>query len=139
MDYKYEHTEGAKKINFLMSIAGGIQYKKVKKAGKNCAKTEEQTLRAILEYAKDSEWGKAHNFAKILEAPDAATLYKLWNENVPPQDYEDFRPYIDRCKNGEENVLYPGKAICMPQQVVQQASQNGFQLHLNITTTFIQK
>lgn len=111
MDYKYETTEGAKKINILMTIAGGIQLKKVKKAGKNCAKTEEQTLRGILEYAKDSEWGKAHNFEKILAAPDAATLYKLWRENVPPTDYEDFRPYIDRCKNGEENVLYPGKAM----------------------------
>ncbi len=92
------------KVNFLMNVAGGIQVKKLNKAAKNCEKAQDATLRAILEYAKDTEWGKAHNFAEILEAKDAQTLYERWQKNVPPQDYEDFRPYIERCKNGEKDI-----------------------------------
>ena len=98
-------------INFCLGIAGRAQLKALNKASKNCAKSEEKTLRSILEYAKDTEWGKAHNFAEILEAKDAQTLYERWQKNVPPQDYEDLRPYIERCKNGEKDILYPGKAM----------------------------
>ena len=32
---------------------------------KNCKKASETTLRGILEYAKDTEWGKAHNFLML--------------------------------------------------------------------------
>ncbi|WP_296827468.1 GH3 auxin-responsive promoter family protein [Treponema sp.] len=92
-----------------MGLVGKIQLHKLNKAAKNCSLEQEKTLRGILEYAKDSEWGKAHNFAKILEAKNAQDLYSLWQQNVPAQDYEDLRPFIERHKNGEENVLFPGK------------------------------
>lgn len=99
------------KVNFLMNVAGGIQVKKLNKASKNCEKAQEKTLRAILEYAKDTEWGKAHNYDKILQAKDAKELQKLWEENQPAIQYEDIRPFVERHKNGEENVLFPGKPM----------------------------
>ena len=40
--------------NFLLGVAGGIQYLKLKSASKNPRKTSEQTLRGILTYAKDT-------------------------------------------------------------------------------------
>ena len=104
-----EKIKGAGKIKFALGLVGKIQLHKLNKAAKNCSLEQEKTLRGILEYAKDSEWGKAHNFAKILEAKDAQDLYRLWQENVPPQDYEDLRPFIERHKNGEANILFPGK------------------------------
>ncbi|MCQ2583281.1 MAG: GH3 auxin-responsive promoter family protein [Treponema sp.] len=96
-------------INFALGFVGKKQYKLVKKASKNCKNTEAQTLRNILDYAKDSEWGKAHNFADILAATTDEELFALWQKNVPPADYEDFRPFVERHKNGEENILFPGK------------------------------
>lgn len=96
-------------INFALGFVGRKQLKKVIKASKNCKKTAGQTLRSILTYAKDSEWGKAHNFEQILAATTDEELYSLWQKNVPPADYEDFRPFVERHKNGEENVLFPGK------------------------------
>ena len=97
--------------NFMLGFAGRIQLSALKKASKNCKKQEERTLRGILDYAKDTEWGKAHKFEEILSAPDFDTLIERWQKNVPVQDYEDLRPFIERHKNGEENLLFPGKPI----------------------------
>ncbi len=98
-------------ITFALSFVGKKNKKILDKAAKNCAKAEEATLRGILGYAKNTEWGKAHDFAKILKAKSAEELFRLWQENVPVQDYEDLRPFIERHKNGEENVLFPGKPM----------------------------
>lgn len=106
-----EKIKGYRKIKFLLGVAGNIQLNKVKKASKNCKKAEEETLRGILEYAKDSEWGKAHNFSEILAASDYNQLISLWQKNIPPQDYEDLRPYIERHKQGESDILFPGKPM----------------------------
>jgi len=101
-------TEKLWLINFALGFAGRKQYNIVKKVSKNCEKTTINTLRGILNYAKDTEWGKAHNFAEILAADDK-DLFAMWQKNVPPADYEDFRPFVERHKNGEENILFPGK------------------------------
>ena len=99
------------KVNFLMNIAGGIQVKKLNKAAKDCEKAQEATLRAILEYAKDTEYGKAHNYEQILKATSAKELQELWEKNQPAIQYEDIRPLVERHKNGEENILFPGKPM----------------------------
>lgn len=97
--------------NSLLGMAGGIQYLKLKSATKNPRKTSEATLRAILEYAKDTVYGKEHEFAYILQAPDDVELYKRYQEKVPAQDYENLRPYVERHKNGEAGILFPGKPL----------------------------
>lgn len=99
------------KVNFLMNVAGGIQVKKLNKAAKDCEKAQDATLRAILEYAKDTEYGKAHNYAEILKATSPKELQELWEKNQPAIQYEDIRPLVERHKNGEENILFPGKPM----------------------------
>ena len=103
--------KNANLITFALSWVGKKNKKALDKAAKNCAKSEEKTLRGILEYAKDTEWGKAHKFSEILQAKSADELFALWQKNVPVQDYEDLRPFIERHKNDEENVLFPGKPM----------------------------
>lgn len=97
--------------NFLLGTAGGIQYLHLKKATKNPKKSSEKTLRAILEYAKDSVYGKEHHFAEILKSKTPEELFKRYQEEVKINDYEDFRPYVERHKHGEADVLFPGKPI----------------------------
>ncbi len=97
--------------NFLLGCAGGIQYLKLKSASRNPRKASEKTLRAILEYAKDTEYGKKHHFAEILGAKNDTELYALYQKYVQLNDYEDLRPYVEKHKHGAENVLFPGKPI----------------------------
>ncbi|MCQ2249449.1 MAG: GH3 auxin-responsive promoter family protein [Treponema sp.] len=111
IEIKKNRTKNAGLITFCLGFAGKAQKRVLDKAARNCRKTQEATLRSILEYARDTEWGKAHNFSDILAAKTDTELYSLWQKNVPPQDYEDLRPYIERHKNGEENILFPGKPM----------------------------
>ena len=96
---------------FLLRVAGGINYRKLVKASKNPQQASEATLRGILTYGKDTEFGKEHDFDYILAAKDDKELYKRYAEKIAPSDYEDYRPYIERHKNGDSNVLVPGKPV----------------------------
>ena len=96
---------------FLLRVAGGINYRKLVKASKNPQQASEATLRGILTYGKDTEFGKEHDFEYILAAKDDKELYKRYAEKIAPSDYEDYRPYIERHKNGDSNVLVPGKPV----------------------------
>ena len=84
---------------------------KLKSVSRNPRRTSEQTLRGILNYAKDTVYGREHHFADILAAKDDKELYALYQKYVPAQEYEALRPYVERHKNGEANVLFPGKPI----------------------------
>ena len=50
---------------------------------------QERVLLDIINYAKDTQFGKAHGFADIRSAED-------FKKRVPVMDYEDYRPYVDR-------------------------------------------
>lgn len=97
--------------NLLLGIAGGIQYLSLKRAAKRPRKSQEKTLRKILTYARDTEYGQQYRFAYILEAKDDAELYRRYQECVPANDYEDLRPYVEKHKHGGENILFPGKPV----------------------------
>ncbi|MCQ2145670.1 MAG: GH3 auxin-responsive promoter family protein [Bacteroidales bacterium] len=99
------------KANFLLGMAGGIQHRALVKASESPRSASAQTLRAILEYTKDSVYGKEHNFAEVLAATSDDELFQRYAQNVKPNDYEDLRPYVERHKHGEENILFPGKPV----------------------------
>ncbi|WP_191017200.1 GH3 auxin-responsive promoter family protein [Treponema zioleckii] len=103
--------KNARLISFALGWVGRKQLKILKKASKNCRLEESKTLRGILAYAKDTEWGKAHHFDEILSAKTDEELFSRWQKFVPPQDYENLRPFIDQHKNGKENILFPGKPM----------------------------
>ena len=69
---------------------------------KNAPVLQQKTFSNLVFQAKDTAFGKAHNFSQI-------NNYEDFKRNVPIHDYEDLRPYIDRVVKGEENVLWPGK------------------------------
>lgn len=106
---KGQWINGWHKINFAIGFVGMIERFKLRCAARNVDKAQDKTLRGILNYAKDTEYGKAHNFAEILKAKTPAELFKAYKENVKINDYEDFRPLIDRHRHGEANILFPGK------------------------------
>lgn len=97
--------------NLLLGMAGGIQYLKLKCASRNPRKTQEKTLRGILEYGKNTVYGKEHKFSYILEAKGDEELFRRYQECVKPSEYEDFRPYVNRMKAGEPDVLFQGRPL----------------------------
>ena len=97
--------------NFLLGTAGGIQYLKLKGASRNPRASQEKCLRAILSYGKDTLYGKEHRFSYILEAKNADELFRRYRQPVKASDYESFRPYVEKMRNGETDVLFQGKPV----------------------------
>lgn len=96
-------------IKALFSIVGGNEKRKMDKALSNPLHASAHTLRDILEYNKDTAYGKEHRFNEILRASSDEELIEKYRKSLPPCDYESIRPYVDRQLSGEQNVLTPGR------------------------------
>jgi len=92
-----------------LTIVGKKGIGDLKKASKNGKKTLDGSLRHILTISKDTAYGKEHHFDEILAAKTPEELFGLYQKNVQINDYEHLRPYIERHKNGEPDILFPGK------------------------------
>ena len=73
-------------------------------AVKNAAEVQQDVLMRLLEDARDTEWGKLHDFRSIHS-------YEDFRNRFPLQDYETLKPYIERVMKGETNVMWPGEII----------------------------
>jgi hypothetical protein len=106
---KEQRVKGWWFIRFALTIAGKKGIGELKKASKDARKAQENTLRSFLTASKDTIYGKEHHFEDILKAGSPEELFERYRELAPINDYEDLRPYIERHKRGEEDVLFPGK------------------------------
>ena len=78
--------------------------KATKKWALNPVKTQEKVFNELVKTAKDTAFGRDHNFAAI-------KCYADFISNVPIRDYEGLRPYVDRVVLGEANILWKGKPL----------------------------
>lgn len=63
---------------------------------------QEDSLMKLIQKAADTEWGKMYDYENIRSIEEFQT-------NVPLQTYEDIKPYVDRLRDGEKNLLWPGE------------------------------
>lgn len=79
-------------------------FSKIKKASKTAVADQDAILKMLLKKAAKTAFGIDHSFDKINSYDDFKRL-------VPVRDYEQFRPYIDKIKEGETDVTWKGKPI----------------------------
>ena len=97
-------------INTMLMLVGGTQTLRLRFWSRKPRHAAEKTLRDILTISRDTVYGKEHHFDRILSATSAEDLFRLYRLYVPVNNsFETLRPYVGRHKNGEENVLFPGK------------------------------
>ncbi|QRR02891.1 GH3 auxin-responsive promoter family protein [Dyadobacter sandarakinus] len=65
---------------------------------------QEEWRRKLVSKAAGTQFGKDHFFHDI-------QTYEDYRQAVPVSDYEDLKGYISRIKEGEENILWPGKPL----------------------------
>jgi hypothetical protein len=69
---------------------------------KKCpVETQYQTLSGIIEVAADTEWGRKYDYSSIRSVKD-------YQSRIPVSSYEEYLPYIERLRNGESNLTWPG-------------------------------
>lgn len=65
---------------------------------------QENILRQMLKVGRNTDFGKEAGLEKV-------TDYEGFKQTVPIRDYEQFKPWIERIKEGKHNVLWKGKPI----------------------------
>ncbi len=76
--------------------------KKTKKWVQQPVTTQENVFNSLISEAKNTVFGKDHNFPQIQSHADFV-------KNVPIRDYEEGKGYIERVVAGERDILWPGK------------------------------
>ena len=61
-----------------------------------------RVLERLISRAKNTEWGRLHHFSEIRDYEDFARL-------VPVNTYEELKDFIQRMREGEHDVLWPGQ------------------------------
>ncbi len=65
---------------------------------------QEKWRSELVRKAAGTQFGKDHFFKDIHS-------YSDFREAVPVNDYEDLKPYVERIKSGESDILWPGKPL----------------------------
>ncbi len=61
---------------------------------------QNEMLEKLLKAAVNTEWGNNYQYSTLV-------TYELYNQNVPLQEYEDIKPWVERLMAGEQNLLWP--------------------------------
>lgn len=59
-----------------------------------------EVFHALIQAGRYTEWGRKYSYETITDAD-------RFKERVPLQDYEDVKPYVERLRKGEQNLLWP--------------------------------
>ncbi|MBW3520766.1 GH3 auxin-responsive promoter family protein [Chryseobacterium sp. NKUCC03_KSP] len=90
-------------LNFLKKNAALIWAKKhvqkAEKFKKNAENDQEKLLLSLVDTAKKTLFGRTYDFENIKSVKD-------FQEKVPVADYEDLKPYIEKVKRGQRDILW---------------------------------
>lgn len=63
---------------------------------------QEEWFETLIRQARDTEWGRIWDYRSI-------DTYDDFRNRVPLNDYNSLKPYIDRLRKGEGNLLWPSE------------------------------
>ena len=78
--------------------------KQIRKSVLTALADQENIFQSLIKTGLKTEFGKEHSFDKIKSHSD-------FIKNVPLREYEDFKKYIEKIKQGRHNVLWKGVPI----------------------------
>lgn len=90
-------------LNFLKKNIALVWAKKhvrsTEEFKKNAEQNQEKLLLSLVDTAKKTLFGREHDFENIRSVKD-------FQDKVNISDYEDLKPYIERVKKGQANILW---------------------------------
>jgi hypothetical protein len=90
--------------SFLARPFASYVHKQLRKSMATAVEDQRKILRDLLKSGRKTEFGAEHHLKEVDD-------YEQFRQAVPIRDYEAFRPYIDRIKEGRHNVLWKGQPI----------------------------
>ena len=91
-----------KPLNKLFSLYLKKRMVEIENFMKSPLEVQDQALKKIIYTAKNTEFGLSNGFNYLRNS-------KEFKNRVLLSKYDDLLPFIERAKNGESNILWPGK------------------------------
>ena len=86
-------------INSVLSWLMKKRFHQIELFMKYPHEVQDEWFKKLIANGKDTEWGRKYDYKSI-------TNLKEYRERVPLNDYEAIKPYINRLRKGEQNVLW---------------------------------
>ncbi len=90
--------------SFLAKPFANYIYKQVKNGMETAVQDQQSIFNHLMKDAAKTVFGKEHQFELIKSHQDFV-------KHVPIRDYEAFKPYIEKIKQGKHNILWKGQPI----------------------------
>jgi hypothetical protein len=90
--------------SFLAKPFASYIYNKIRKGINTALEDQDSTLKQLIKVGRITEFGKEHRF-------DSINSHQEFQQAIQIRDYEQYRPYIDKIKEGRHNVLWKGRPI----------------------------
>jgi len=90
--------------SFLAKPFASYTYAKIRKGMSTALPDQDTVLKELLKVGKTTEFGKEHGLDKVAS-------YEDFKKAVPVRDYENYKTYIEKIKEGKHNILWRGKPI----------------------------
>ena len=82
---------------FLAKPFASYVYRSVQKGMTTALEDQDSIFKELIKTAQLTEFGKEHGFQAI-------NIYEDYKKAVPIRDYEQFKPYINKVKEGRHNI-----------------------------------
>src|SRR4028119_269349 len=90
--------------SFLAKPFAAYIYKQIKKGMTTAVADQESIFQNLIKVGIKTDFGKDHHFSDIKTHEDFIS-------KVPIRDYEEFKTYIEKIKEGRHNILWKGQPI----------------------------
>lgn len=90
-------------MELLNTVIAWVMKKRIHQIGlflKYPHEVQNEWFKKLLQTARNTEFGQTYEFRSI-SSPE------VFRERVPIREYDDLKPFIDRLKRGEQNILWP--------------------------------
>ena len=85
-------------VSQLLALKGRWSWRRFEHTTEHPEEVQRDLLQRILKSNQDTAYGRQHGFSRMNSVQD-------YQDGVPVGDYEAFRPWVDRLKEGERRVL----------------------------------
>ncbi len=88
-------------LNTIVALYGRNRLAEIEWFRKHPVKAQEKVFKHLIKKSKNTVWGKFYDYSTIKTVED-------FQNRVPIQQYDDLKPWIDRLRSGEDDLLWPG-------------------------------
>ncbi|HDR68688.1 MAG TPA: GH3 auxin-responsive promoter family protein [Bacteroidaceae bacterium] len=89
-------------LNSIISWVNTKRLHQIELFKKYPGNVQSEVFSKLISQAQNTLWGKQYDYPSI-------NSVKEFQNRVPIHAYEDIKPYIERLRNGEQNVLWPSE------------------------------